>query len=83
VVPGISRVVSSAGGLLIIAIVGTTVAPLQLFFQQSNIVDKASRPRFISYERATRHRVFRVSSSWRRPYDHGRLPHGAPGVRAP
>jgi len=31
--------------LLIIAIVGTTVAPWQLFFQQSNIVDKRITPR--------------------------------------
>jgi hypothetical protein len=37
---------------LIIAIVGTTVAPWQLFFQQSNIVDKRITPRFIGYERA-------------------------------
>jgi Mn2+/Fe2+ NRAMP family transporter len=37
--------------LLIIAIVGTTVAPWQLFFQQSYIVDKRIRPRFIRYER--------------------------------
>src|SRR3979490_1820608 len=37
--------------LLIIAIVGTTVAPWQLFFQQSYIVDKRIRPRFIKYER--------------------------------
>jgi len=36
--------------LLIIAIVGTTVAPWQLFFQQS--YDKRIRPRFIPYERA-------------------------------
>jgi Mn2+/Fe2+ NRAMP family transporter len=38
--------------LLIIAIVGTTVAPWQLFFQQSNIIDKRITPRFINYERA-------------------------------
>src|SRR5579863_4716051 len=38
--------------LLIIAIVGTTVAPWQLFFQQSYVVDKRITPRFISYERA-------------------------------
>jgi Mn2+/Fe2+ NRAMP family transporter len=38
--------------LLIIAIVGTTVAPWQLFFQQSNVVDKRITPRFIGYERA-------------------------------
>jgi Mn2+/Fe2+ NRAMP family transporter len=37
--------------LLIIAIVGTTVAPWQLFFQQSYVVDKRIRPRFIRYER--------------------------------
>jgi Mn2+/Fe2+ NRAMP family transporter len=37
--------------LLIIAIVGTTVAPWQLFFQQSNIVDKRITPRWINYER--------------------------------
>jgi Mn2+/Fe2+ NRAMP family transporter len=38
--------------LLIIAIVGTTVAPWQLFFQQSYIIDKRITPRFIKYERA-------------------------------
>jgi Mn2+/Fe2+ NRAMP family transporter len=38
--------------LLIIAIVGTTVAPWQLFFQQSNVVDKRITPRWIGYERA-------------------------------
>ncbi|WP_375777473.1 NRAMP family divalent metal transporter [Bradyrhizobium sp. ma5] len=37
--------------LLIVAIVGTTVAPWQLFFQQSYIVDKRITPRFIRYER--------------------------------
>ncbi len=38
--------------LLVIAIIGTTVAPWQLFFQQSNVVDKRITPRWISYERA-------------------------------
>jgi len=38
--------------LLIIAIVGTTVAPWQLFFQQSNVIDKRITPRFMGYERA-------------------------------
>jgi Mn2+/Fe2+ NRAMP family transporter len=38
--------------LLIIAIVGTTVAPWQLFFQQSYVIDKRITPRFISYEKA-------------------------------
>jgi Mn2+/Fe2+ NRAMP family transporter len=51
VVPGIKGGLSSDAVLLIIAIVGTTVAPWQLFFQQSNIVDKRITPRFIGYER--------------------------------
>jgi hypothetical protein len=38
--------------LLIVAIVGTTVAPWQLFFQQSNILDKRISPRWLGYERA-------------------------------
>jgi Mn2+/Fe2+ NRAMP family transporter len=37
--------------LLIIGIIGTTVAPWQLFFQQSYIVDKRITPRFIRYAR--------------------------------
>jgi Mn2+/Fe2+ NRAMP family transporter len=51
VVPGIQGGASSAAVLLIIAIVGTTVAPWQLFFQQSNVIDKRITPRFIKYER--------------------------------
>ncbi|MFI4974080.1 MAG: Nramp family divalent metal transporter [Caulobacterales bacterium] len=38
--------------LLIIAIVGTTIAPWQLFFQQSYVVDKRITPRFMVYEKA-------------------------------
>ncbi|MBW0012515.1 NRAMP family divalent metal transporter [Mycobacterium sp.] len=38
--------------LLIMAIVGTTVAPWQLFFQQSNVVDKRITPRWMRYGRA-------------------------------
>ena len=38
--------------LLIIGIVGTTVAPWQLFFQQSYVVDKRLTPRFMRYEKA-------------------------------
>ncbi len=49
--PGIQGGASSTSVLLIIAIVGTTVAPWQLFFQQSNIVDKRITPRWINYER--------------------------------
>src|ERR1700726_4342648 len=51
-VPGIHGGASSTAVLLIIAIVGTTVAPWQLFFQQSNIIDKRITPRWINYERA-------------------------------
>jgi|SRR5579884_85435 len=50
-VPGIHGGASSTAVLLIIAIVGTTVAPWQLFFQQSNVVDKRITPRWINYER--------------------------------
>lgn len=50
--PSISGGVTSDAVLLIIAIVGTTVAPWQLFFQQSNVVDKRITPRFMGYERA-------------------------------
>ncbi|WP_073946345.1 NRAMP family divalent metal transporter [Streptomyces kebangsaanensis] len=38
--------------LLIIAVVGTTVAPWQLFFQQSYVIDKRITPRFMRYEKA-------------------------------
>src|ERR1035437_5252352 len=51
VVPGVKGGFNSTSVLLIIAIVGTTVAPWQLFFQQSNIVDKRITPRWINYER--------------------------------
>jgi Mn2+/Fe2+ NRAMP family transporter len=49
--PGVQGGFNSTSVLLIIAIVGTTVAPWQLFFQQSNIVDKRITPRWINYER--------------------------------
>jgi Mn2+/Fe2+ NRAMP family transporter len=51
VVPGIRGGASSAAVLLIISIIGTTVAPWQLYFQQSNIVDKKITPRWLNYER--------------------------------
>jgi Mn2+/Fe2+ NRAMP family transporter len=51
VVPNILGGANSRSVLLIIAIVGTTVAPWQLFFQQSNIIDKRITPRWINYER--------------------------------
>jgi Mn2+/Fe2+ NRAMP family transporter len=50
-VPGVKGGLDSTALLLIIAIVGTTVAPWQLFFQQSNVVDKRITPRWINFER--------------------------------
>ncbi|HEY1155627.1 MAG TPA: NRAMP family divalent metal transporter [Arthrobacter sp.] len=37
--------------LLIIGIVGTTIAPWQLFFQQSYVIDKRITPRYMKYEK--------------------------------
>jgi NRAMP (natural resistance-associated macrophage protein)-like metal ion transporter len=51
VVPGIQGGANSTSVLLVIAMVGTTVAPWQLFFQQSNVIDKRITPRWINYER--------------------------------
>ena len=51
-VPGIQGGFTSTAALLIIAIVGTTVAPWQLFFQQSNVIDKRITPRWFAYEKA-------------------------------
>ena len=51
VVPGLPPGKLSDIMLLIIGLVGTTVAPWQLFFQQSYVVDKRLRPRFMAYER--------------------------------
>ncbi len=50
--PGIQGGLTSNSALLIIAIVGTTVAPWQLFFQQSNVIDKRITPRWLEYEKA-------------------------------
>src|SRR2546421_4286737 len=51
-VPGIEGGLTSNGALMVFAIVGTTVAPWQLFFQQSNCVDKRITPRWLDYEKA-------------------------------
>jgi len=51
VVPSVRGGATSAAVLLIVSIVGTTVAPWQLYFQQSNIVDKKISPRWLNYER--------------------------------
>jgi Mn2+/Fe2+ NRAMP family transporter len=50
--PNIEGGLTSNAALLIIAIVGTTVAPWQLFFQQSNVIDKRITPRWLEYEKA-------------------------------
>jgi Mn2+/Fe2+ NRAMP family transporter len=50
-VPGVQGGFTSNAVLLMVAIVGTTVAPWQLFFQQSNVVDKRITPRWLGYER--------------------------------
>lgn len=51
-IPGVLGGLNSTALLTIIAIVGTTVAPWQLFFQQSNVVDKRLTPRWIKHEQA-------------------------------
>ena len=51
-VPGLPEGKLSDILLLIIGIVGTTVAPWQLFFQQSYVIDKRITARFIPYEKA-------------------------------
>lgn len=38
--------------LLVTGLIGTTVAPWQLFFQQSYVVDKRIKPRFMGYQRS-------------------------------
>lgn len=50
--PSVHGGFTSDAALLIIAIVGTTVAPWQLFFQQSNVIDKRITPRWLEYEKA-------------------------------
>ncbi len=43
---------ASSTVLLLVALVGTTLVPWQLFFQQSTVVDKRITPRWLAYERA-------------------------------
>jgi NRAMP (natural resistance-associated macrophage protein)-like metal ion transporter len=52
VVPGVTGGISGSAILLVVAMIGTTVAPWQLFFQQSNVIDKRISPRWLNYERA-------------------------------
>jgi Mn2+/Fe2+ NRAMP family transporter len=51
VVPGLRGELNVKGVLFVIALVGATVSPAQLFFQQSNVVDKRITARWLSYER--------------------------------
>ena len=51
-VPGLSGPLDSNNLLFVLALIGTTVSPWQLFFQQSNVVDKRITPRWLAYERA-------------------------------
>ncbi len=52
VVPGVTGGLSATAMIFIIGIVGTTIAPWQLFFQQGSVVDKRIGTRFTNYERA-------------------------------
>ncbi|MCU4185990.1 divalent metal cation transporter [Acidiferrimicrobium sp. IK] len=49
---GMTGAATGTGILFVVGMVGTTVAPWQLFFQQSNVVDKRITTRWIPYERA-------------------------------
>jgi Mn2+/Fe2+ NRAMP family transporter len=51
VVPGVAGGLSTTAMIFIIGIVGTTIAPWQLFFQQGNVVDKKIGIRFTNYAR--------------------------------
>jgi Mn2+/Fe2+ NRAMP family transporter len=51
VVPGIDGGWNAPAALFVVALVGTIVAPWQLFFQQSNVVDKRISARWLNYER--------------------------------
>jgi Mn2+/Fe2+ NRAMP family transporter len=50
-VPGLPGGLNATMLLLVVAVVGTTIEPWQLFFQQSSVVDKRITPRWVNYER--------------------------------
>ncbi len=50
-IPRIDHRAASSTLLLLVALVGTSIAPWQIFFQQSNVIDKRITPRWLSYER--------------------------------
>jgi Mn2+/Fe2+ NRAMP family transporter len=51
-IPTVGGGTATSTVLLMVALVGTTIAPAQLFFQQSSVVDKRITPRWLGYERA-------------------------------
>ncbi len=51
IVPTLPGGINAGLLLLVVAVVGTTVEPWQLFFQQSSVVDKRITPRWIRYSR--------------------------------
>jgi Mn2+/Fe2+ NRAMP family transporter len=51
-IPNLGGGTATSTLVLLVALVGTTIAPWQLFFQQSNVVDKRITPRWLAYERA-------------------------------
>jgi NRAMP (natural resistance-associated macrophage protein)-like metal ion transporter len=51
VVPSLPGGLNATLLLVIVAVVGTTVEPWQMFFQQSNVVDKRITKRWLNYER--------------------------------
>ena len=50
-IPGLSGGLTGGSVLFVIALVGATVTPWQLFFHQSNVVDKRITGRWFAYER--------------------------------
>ena len=50
-VPGLGGAVGAGGIVFVVALIGNAIAPWQLFFQQSSVVDKRITPRWLSYER--------------------------------
>jgi NRAMP (natural resistance-associated macrophage protein)-like metal ion transporter len=51
VVPSMPGGLNATLLLLVVGVVGTTIEPWQMFFQQSNVVDKRITPRWLNYER--------------------------------
>jgi len=50
-VPAVDHGAATPMLLLLIALIGTTLTPWQIFFQQSNVIDKRITSRWLAYER--------------------------------